>query len=44
MENLTKYEMEMMVNYNVGEQAVTIYMSDKFAIGNVLNSMPWGDF
>lgn len=44
MANLTKYEMEMMVNYNAGEQTVTVYMSDKFAIRNVLNSMPLGDF
>jgi len=29
MTNLTKYEMETVVNYNVGEQTVTVYTRDK---------------
>ena len=29
MENLIKYEMETVVNYNVGEQTATVYTRDK---------------
>ncbi len=29
MTNLTKYEMETVVNYNAGEQTATIYTKDK---------------
>lgn len=29
MTNLTKYEMEMVVNYNAGEQTATVYTRDK---------------
>ena len=29
MTNLTKYEMETVVNYNAGEQTATVYTRDK---------------
>ena len=29
MANLIKYEMEMVVNYNAGEQTATVYTRDK---------------
>ena len=41
MTNLTKYETEMVVNYNVGEQMATVYMRNKFVIRNGLNPTFW---
>ncbi len=32
MTNLTKYEMETIVNYNVGGQTATVYIRDKSVI------------
>lgn len=37
MTNLTKYEMETVVNYNAGEQTATVYTRDK----SVMRKLDW---
>ena len=37
MANLTKYEMETVVNYNAGEQTATVYTRDK----SVMRRLDW---
>ena len=39
MENLTKYEMETVVNYNAGEQTATVYTRDKS--GSACGGLSW---
>lgn len=40
MTNLTKYEMETVVNYNAGEQTATVYTRDK-SVMRRLGGLSW---